>query len=60
VLGQTIVAHTQPSGDPEPSPEDRSGTQRLLEAGTLQGIEVRDHVIVTHEGFVSMKERQMV
>src|SRR5699024_4364155 len=32
-----IVAHTHPSGDPTPSPEDIDGTQRLVEAGKIMG-----------------------
>ncbi|HMI85617.1 MAG TPA: JAB domain-containing protein [Polyangiaceae bacterium] len=41
-----IVAHNHPSGDPEPSTEDVTVTQRLVEAGTILGIPLLDHVIV--------------
>lgn len=41
-----ILAHNHPSGDPEPSPEDREVTRRLIEAGQVLGIDVLDHVIV--------------
>jgi DNA repair protein RadC len=41
-----LLAHNHPSGDPQPSPEDRELTTRLRECGTLLGIEVLDHVIV--------------
>jgi DNA repair protein RadC len=41
-----ILAHNHPSGEPEPSREDRALTTRLKECGTLLGIEMLDHVIV--------------
>src|SRR3990167_5630402 len=41
-----IVAHNHPSGDTEPSREDRELTERLVKAGRLLGITVLDHVIV--------------
>ena len=50
-----IIAHNHPSGDPEPSDEDRQITQRLKEAGKLLGIPVLDHVIVGSGSFYSFK-----
>lgn len=41
-----IIAHNHPSGDPEPSPEDREVTRRLIGAGRVLGIDVLDHVIL--------------
>ena len=41
-----LCGHNHPSGDPEPSREDRALTQRLVDAGKLLGIAVVDHVIV--------------
>jgi DNA repair protein RadC len=53
-----IVSHQHPSGDPTPSREDIDITKRLAEAGRILGIEVLDHVIVTHTGnHVSLKEK---
>lgn len=53
-----IVSHQHPSGDPSPSREDVEVTKRLAEAGRILGIEVLDHVIVTHTGkHVSLKEK---
>jgi DNA repair protein RadC len=43
-----IVFHTHPSGDPTPSHEDFLFTQRLASACSLLGIDLRDHLIVTH------------
>jgi hypothetical protein len=51
-----IVAHNHPSGNLEPSPEDRDVTRRLRQAGELLGIKVLDHLIFCEEGFLSMLE----
>lgn len=40
-----ILGHNHPSGDCQPSREDRSITSRLVEAGKLLGIAILDHVI---------------
>lgn len=52
-----IVAHNHPSGNLEPSAEDREVTDRLSRAGKILGIRLLDHVIVTKDNFVSMKDR---
>ena len=41
-----IAGHNHPSGDPQPSREDRVLTQRLVDAGHLLGIAMLDHIIV--------------
>ena len=41
-----ILVHNHPSGNPDPSPEDRSLTRRLKEAGELLGIRILDHVVI--------------
>ena len=43
-----IVAHNHPSGNVEPSAEDRELTTRLKAAGNLLGIPVLDHIIITN------------
>lgn len=50
-----IVAHNHPSGDTKPSIEDKKITQKLVKAGKLLGIELDDHIIVTKDGFLSLK-----
>jgi DNA repair protein RadC len=52
-----ILAHNHPSGDPTPSPEDVQVTRCVVEAGTLLGVEVLDHLVIGHQRFVSLKER---
>lgn len=41
-----ILSHNHPSGDPQPSTEDRIMTARMKEAGELLGIKVLDHIIM--------------
>jgi len=52
-----IVAHNHPSGDPTPSHEDITATQRIARAGELLNIEVLDHLIIGRNRYVSLKER---
>jgi DNA repair protein RadC len=51
-----VLVHNHPSGDPSPSAEDRSVTERLRSAGALLGIRVLDHVIVADSGYFSFRE----
>lgn len=46
-----ILAHNHPSGNLDPSPEDRQITEKLKEIGELIGITVLDHIIVTKNGY---------
>ena len=41
-----LCGHNHPSGDPQPSGEDRGLTRRLVQAGAILGIDVLDHVII--------------
>lgn len=52
-----IVAHNHPSGQPEPSQEDIDVTKRLVEAGSIIGIDVMDHLIIGEDTFISLKEK---
>ncbi len=38
--------HNHPSGDPEPSDDDRRVTKQLSESGKILGIELLDHIII--------------
>jgi len=49
-----LLAHNHPSGDPEPSPADRSLTAQLKQALALVEVRVLDHLIVTHGRTVSL------
>lgn len=52
-----IFVHNHPSGTLEPSRQDIEITRQLAEAGTILGIRVLDHIIVTQRGHLSMKEQ---
>lgn len=52
-----VIAHNHPSGDPEPSAEDRGVTERLQAAGELVGIPLLDHIVVGGSSFVSLRGR---
>ena len=51
-----IVAHNHPSGNLEPSIEDKDVTRRLRQAGDILGIKILDHLIFGEEGYLSMLE----
>lgn len=51
-----IVAHNHPSGNLEPSLEDKDVTRRLKQAGDILGIKILDHLIFGEEGYLSMLE----
>ncbi|WP_408020191.1 DNA repair protein RadC [Sporosarcina sp. USHLN248] len=52
-----IAAHNHPSGNPSPSPEDIDVTKRLVEAGSIIGIDLLDHIIIGDHRFISLKEK---
>ena len=51
-----ILVHNHPSGDPEPSHADLALTHKLKAALELVGIRTLDHIVVAHEGCVSLAE----
>ncbi len=52
-----IFVHNHPSGDPEPSREDIIITEKLVNAGSIVGIKVLDHIIIGDNQFTSMMEK---
>ena len=55
-----VCVHNHPSGDPEPSPEDRRITERLVESGKLIGIQVLDHVVIGRDDYFSFADRGLL
>lgn len=51
-----IVAHNHPTGSLSPSCEDIETTEKLISAGDILGVRVLDHVIVSSNGLVSLRE----
>jgi DNA repair protein RadC len=52
-----VVFHNHPSGDPEPSREDRRLTDRVIAAGVVMGIDVLDHIILGDGRYFSFREK---
>lgn len=59
-VSRIILAHNHPSGDPTPSQDDITVTERMKTAGRIIGIEVLDHIVFTLDGnyqsILAMKE----
>ena len=55
-----VVAHNHPSGDPEPSLEDREVTGRLRDAGRLVGVPLLDHLVLGSPDYVSFRRRGLL
>lgn len=52
-----IAVHNHPSGNPEPSENDKTVTKRLIRSGDILGVEILDHIIVGNDNYVSLRER---
>ena len=55
-----MVAHNHPSGDPKPSREDVVMTKRLIEASSVVGIPLLDHLVLGNGAHVSIRESGLV
>lgn len=55
-----ILLHNHPSGDPQPSPEDRLLTMRVCESGKLLEIPLMDHIILGDRCYFSFREEGII
>ncbi len=55
-----ILVHNHPSGDPSPSHADVAMTERIMRACGALDITVHDHIIVGHEGVVSLRAEGLI
>ena len=53
---RVICVHNHPSGDPNPSPDDRTFTNDLIRAADCVGVKFLDHVIITDDRYFSFNE----
>jgi DNA repair protein RadC len=52
-----LFVHNHPSGDPNPSRDDINITKRLVETGSVIGINVLDHIVLSDGQYISMMEK---
>jgi DNA repair protein RadC len=55
-----ILVHNHPSGEHTPSPEDIRFTEALIKAGKMMDIAVLDHIIISRNGFSSLRREGKV
>ncbi|MCF7926306.1 MAG: JAB domain-containing protein [Candidatus Izimaplasma sp.] len=53
-----IVGHNHPSGDLIPSSQDLKNTKHIVQAGSLLGVTVLDHIIVNDTSIHSIRNKQ--
>lgn len=55
----SIMLFHNPSGDPAPSREDVSITERIKNSENILGIKLIDHIIIGNDSYYRLKERGM-
>lgn len=55
-----ILIHNHPSGDPEPSPQDKEMAEKLTQASKIMGIEILDFIIYGNDGYTSFNEKGLL
>ena len=55
-----ILVHNHPSGSLTPSRDDVEFTRAMRRAAEIMGIDLYDHLVVSSEGFVSLKEKGLI
>jgi len=55
-----VFVHNHPSGDPQPSPQDRRLTKELVWAAGLLSIQVLDHVVIGHNTYYSFADQGLI
>lgn len=50
------LAHNHPSGEATPSPDDMALTRRVARAADLLSTEFVDHLVITADGFASLRD----
>lgn len=51
-----IIAHNHPSGELEPTSADQEVTAQLRAGGTILGIDLLDHLVITQDSYKSLME----
>lgn len=53
-----LLCHNHPGGTPRASNEDIESTEMIVKAGKLLGINVLDHLIISPEDYMSLREER--
>ena len=57
---QMVLVHNHPSGETKPSKEDISITDRLIQVGSIIGIKIIDHLIITEKTYNSFADTELL
>jgi len=57
---RVILIHNHPSGNPEPSSDDKNVTGILVKAGEIIGIHVVDHIIIAGRRYFSFADHDLL
>jgi len=52
-----ILVHNHPSGDPEPSDDDKNLTDKISKACGIMSISLLDHIIIGKNSYYSFREK---
>jgi len=55
-----ICVHNHPSGDPQPSQEDKVFTQEMVQAGKILQVRALDHVIIGDNRYFSFADEELM
>ena len=55
-----IIAHNHPSGNLSPSSQDLKITEKIVAGGKLLDISILDHLIISNQGYLSLKEEGLM
>ena len=55
-----ILVHNHPSGDCNPSVEDKQVTKIISNAGEILGIKVTDHIVIGKNSYRSLMEQKLL
>lgn len=55
-----LIAHNHPSGDPTPSKEDITITEKIMGLGEVLSVTVLDHIIIGNGQYISMREKGLI
>ena len=55
-----VIAHNHPSGNLDPSDDDKDVTKRIQRAGEILGIRILDHLIISTDTYYSFLEHGLM